>query len=123
MWENGHKRQDGLHPMDRRGQTTLFRLPTGHDRLKAYMYKTYKLDWFDVCSMKLLNMKNIPQRLRKLQTTEGGNLYFAAAPQNYRPIFRESLKNWKRPTALFTSRGSIFEVDSEDKKKKTVKLV
>ncbi|GFR84820.1 hypothetical protein ElyMa_000680800 [Elysia marginata] len=45
-----HNRQDGLHQMDRTCQTTLFRLRTGHNRLKAHLYKTYKIGYTDLCS-------------------------------------------------------------------------
>ncbi|GFS14526.1 hypothetical protein ElyMa_004909500 [Elysia marginata] len=45
-----HNRQDGLHQMDRKGQTTLFRLRTGHNRLKAHLYKTYRIGHPDFCS-------------------------------------------------------------------------
>ncbi|GFS21781.1 hypothetical protein ElyMa_003347200 [Elysia marginata] len=36
--------------MDKTGQTTLFQLPTGYNRLKAHLYETYKIGHADICS-------------------------------------------------------------------------
>ncbi|GFR83828.1 Gag-Pol polyprotein [Elysia marginata] len=36
-------RQDDLHQMDRKGQTTIFRLRTGHNKVKAHLYKKTRL--------------------------------------------------------------------------------
>ncbi|GFS19375.1 hypothetical protein ElyMa_006871600 [Elysia marginata] len=51
-WESGrphHNRQGGLRRMDRQGQTNFLRPRTGY-KLKAHLFKTYKIDQTDLCS-------------------------------------------------------------------------
>ncbi|GFR89543.1 hypothetical protein ElyMa_000796800 [Elysia marginata] len=55
---------------------------------------------------------------RTAKTVEYLDRHFRAAPQTCRPNFEEVLKTWKRPIASSTRRGSIFEVDTEIKRKK-----
>ncbi|GFS26851.1 hypothetical protein ElyMa_007067900 [Elysia marginata] len=45
-----HSTQDGIHQMERKGQTSLFRLRNDQNRLKAHLYKTYNIGHTDLCS-------------------------------------------------------------------------
>ncbi|RUS76474.1 hypothetical protein EGW08_015758 [Elysia chlorotica] len=51
-WKKSHpeyNKQDGVHCLSRRGQTTIFRLRTGHNRLKHHIYKIFKVGETDLC--------------------------------------------------------------------------
>ena len=52
-WEESHpeyNKQDGVYCLNRRGQTTIFRLRTGHNRLKYHIHKIFKVGETDLCS-------------------------------------------------------------------------
>ncbi|KAK3766526.1 hypothetical protein RRG08_056456 [Elysia crispata] len=52
-WKESHpefNRQDGVHQLDRRGQTTIFRLRTGHNRLRHHMNRVFKVGETNLCS-------------------------------------------------------------------------
>ncbi|GFR82865.1 hypothetical protein ElyMa_004109200 [Elysia marginata] len=110
-----HLRQDGLHQMDRTGQTTLFRLRIGHNRLKTNLYKTYNIGHTDLCSCGEASEKEE----HVLQDCQNYRMLRQAAQQTCRPNSGVPLKNWKRPTASSTRRGSLFAVDIEPKREKT----
>ena len=45
-----YNKQDGVYCLNRRGQTTIFRLRTGHNRLKYHIHKIFKVGETDLCS-------------------------------------------------------------------------
>ena len=52
-WKESHpefNRQDGVHQLDRRGQTTIFRLRAGHNRLRHHMNRVFKVGETNLCS-------------------------------------------------------------------------
>ena len=52
-WKENHpeyNKQDGVYCLNRRGQTTIFRLRTGHNRLKYHIHKLFKVGETDLCS-------------------------------------------------------------------------
>ena len=52
-WKESHpefNRQDGVHQLDRRGQTTIFRLRTGYNRLRHHMNRVFKVGETNLCS-------------------------------------------------------------------------
>ena len=52
-WKESHpeyNKQDGVYCLNRRGQTTIFRLRTGHNRLKYHIHKIFKVGETDLCS-------------------------------------------------------------------------
>ncbi|RUS70429.1 hypothetical protein EGW08_021805 [Elysia chlorotica] len=51
-WKKSHpeyNKQDGVYCLSRRGQTTIFRLRTGHNRLKHHIHKIFKVGETDLC--------------------------------------------------------------------------
>ena len=52
-WKESHpeyNKQDGVYCLNKRGQTTIFRLRTGHKRLKYHIHKIFKVGETDLCS-------------------------------------------------------------------------
>ena len=52
-WKESHpeyNKQDGVYCLNRRDQTTIFRLRTGHNRLKYHIHKIFKVGETDLCS-------------------------------------------------------------------------
>ena len=52
-WKESHPEyntQDGVYCLNRRGQTTIFRLRTGHNRLNYHIHKIFKVGETDLCS-------------------------------------------------------------------------
>ena len=52
-WKESHpeyNKQDGVYCPNRRGQTTIFRLRTGHSRLKYHIHRIFKVGETDLCS-------------------------------------------------------------------------
>ena len=45
-----YNKQDEVYCLNRRGQTTIFRLRTGHNRLKYHIHKIFKVGKTDLCS-------------------------------------------------------------------------
>ena len=68
-WEESHpeyNKQDGVHCLNRRGQTTIFRPRTGHNRLKYHSHKIFKVGETDLCScgQGAETAQNVPQDCR-----------------------------------------------------------
>ncbi|GFR95504.1 hypothetical protein ElyMa_000945800 [Elysia marginata] len=87
-----HKRQDDLHQMDRMGQTTLFRLQTGHNRLKSHLYKKCKISHNDLCLCGEAAEKE-KMSYKTSRIIKCSNRQFGAAQQTCRPNSGEPLKN------------------------------
>ncbi|GFS25488.1 hypothetical protein ElyMa_007028200 [Elysia marginata] len=66
-------RQHGLHRVDSKGQTTLFRLQPGHYRSKVHI-PTRLAKMASACAEKLLILQNILQDCIDLQTKLWGTL-------------------------------------------------
>ena len=52
-WKESHpeyNKQDGVYCLNIRGQTPIFRLRTGHNRLKYHIHKIFKVVETDLCS-------------------------------------------------------------------------
>ncbi|GFS19346.1 retrovirus-related Pol polyprotein from type-1 retrotransposable element R1 2 [Elysia marginata] len=77
--------------MNRKGQTTLFRLRTGHNRLKAHLYKTYNIGHTDLCLCG-----------EAAETVE----HVVQDCQNYRKL-RQAV--WSKPTDLQTKAWGTAE--------------
>ena len=45
----GHKTNDSLHLLERKGQVTIFRLRTGHNRLFHHMHRTFRIGHSGEC--------------------------------------------------------------------------
>ncbi|GFR86102.1 hypothetical protein ElyMa_000712100 [Elysia marginata] len=77
--------------MDRKGQKTLFRFWTGHNRLKTHLYKTYKISHTDFfsCGETAETVKHVLQDC-----------------QNYR-MLRQAV--WSSPTDLQTKLWDTIE--------------
>ena len=53
IWNDKHPQynsKDPIYKLDRNGQTCIFRLRTGHNRLKQHMFKTFKVGQSGLCS-------------------------------------------------------------------------
>ena len=45
-WKHSHRnhsKDDPIYKLDRKGQTSIFRLRTGHNKLKSHLHNTFKI--------------------------------------------------------------------------------
>ena len=45
-----HNKHDDVYRMSRKNQTIIFRLRTGHNKLKYHMFRTFKIGCSDLCT-------------------------------------------------------------------------
>ena len=97
-WLDSHKshsRQDPIHQITREGQRIIFRLRTGHNRLRYHMFKTFSVGDTDMCPCNRAS-ETVEHVLQNCE------LYSAAR-----------VANWPTPTSMNTKLyGAKMDLDS-----------